>query len=621
MLLAAVRRHPRETVLLAVWSAVEAAPVLVFGRAVAGATDAFLAHRTGVGLAWLAVLAAAAAVGAVGSARAYRPLAGIVEPLRDALVRQVVRSAVRDAVRTGRPDDAAVARLTQHVEIVRDTFAGLLVVVRGFVFTLVSALIGLTALMPVTLLLVVPPVVAGLGLFLGMVSRAVARQRELILAEERIAGSATALAAGLRDVVACGAEDAMAAETGRLIDAQAAAARSVARLAAGRTIALAVGGRVPLLTIVAAAPWLLRHGATPGSVLGALTYVLQGLTPALHTAIRGLGGSGLRLAVTVDRLMEVGDVPPVPRPGAPGGGDLRLSGVTFAYGPEADPVIEDLSLLVPDGDHLAIVGPSGIGKSTLALLIAGLLTPSRGTACLGGTPATEVTPDARALIPQEAYVFGGTLRENLCYLRPDAWDGGAGPGDRTLDAAAGAVGLTPVAERLGGYDAVLDPAALSAGERQLVALTRAYLSPARLVVLDEATCHLDAAAEERAERAFAARPGSLIVIAHRMTSARRARRVLLLDGTRDWLGAHEDLLLRCAPYRDLDGHWAAGADRHPADVAAPSATPAGGSEPARVVGDANGVDPVACADLPDDPRHVVPDGTDREEQMVRDLGG
>ena len=119
------------------------------------------------------------------------------------------------------------------------------------------------------------------------------------------------------------------------------------------------------------------------------------------------------------------------------------------------------------------------------------------------------------------------------------------------------MGLGELVARLGGHDAVVDPAALSAGERQLVALARAYLSPARLVILDEATCHLDAVAEERAERAFAARPGSLVVIAHRMTSARRARRILVLDGTRAWLGSHEDLLAGCGLYQELHGHWAA----------------------------------------------------------------
>jgi ATP-binding cassette, subfamily B, bacterial RamB/AmfA len=550
VLSAALRRRPRALLRFALWSALESAPVLVFGRSIAGATDAFLAHRVEAALWWLAALVGAALAGALGAARAYGPLAQIVEPLRDALVRHVVRGAVHESVRTGRSGDAAVARLTQQVEIVRDTFSGLLMIVQGFVFTLVGALIGLLTLMPVTLVLVFPPVVAGLGLFLALVARSITRQRELILAEEAIAESATALAGGLRDITACGSEETMAAEAGRLIDLQAATARSMARLAAGRTVALAVGGRLPLLLLLGAAPWLVRHGATPGVVLGALAYVLQGLSPALSTIIRGVGGSGLRLAVTLDRVMEAAEVTPVTRPDRPASGDLRLREVTFAYGPDADPVIEGLTLNVPYGEHLAIVGPSGIGKSTLSLLAAGLLTPARGTVTLGGVPAAEVDPSARTLIPQEAYVFGGTLRENLAYLRP-------GVTPALLDEAAAAVGLSDLAARLGGYDAVVDPAALSAGERQLIALTRAYLSPAELVVLDEATCHLDAAAEERAERAFADRPGSLIVIAHRMTSARRARRILVLDGTRAWCGAHEDLLADCALYRELHGHWSA----------------------------------------------------------------
>jgi len=144
--------------------------------------------------------------------------------------------------------------------------------------------------------------------------------------------------------------------------------------------------------------------------------------------------------------------------------------VSFAYGPSAAPVIDDLSLRVIDGDHLAVVGPSGIGKSTLSLLAAGLLTPSGGTVTLGGVPATEADPALRALIPQEAYVFGGTLRENLCYLRP-------GVADHAVDDAVAAVGLGTLAGRLGGYDATVDPATLSAGERQLIALVRRAASP------------------------------------------------------------------------------------------------------------------------------------------------
>ena len=110
-------------------------------------------------------------------------------------------------------------------------------------------------------------------------------------------------------------------------------------------------------------------------------------------------------------------------------------------------------------------------------------------------------------------------------------------------------------ERLGGLHEQLDPAALSAGERQLITLARAYASPAPLVILDEATCHLDPAWEARVEQAFAARPGTLVVIAHRISSAQRARRTLVLDGGRATLGTHDELLARSPLYRDLVGHW------------------------------------------------------------------
>jgi ABC-type multidrug transport system fused ATPase/permease subunit len=151
-------------------------------------------------------------------------------------------------------------------------------------------------------------------------------------------------------------------------------------------------------------------------------------------------------------------------------------------------------------------------------------------------------------------VFAGTLRENLAYLRADA------PGLGEMDAAAAAVRLAPLVERLGGYGGQVEPAALSAGERQLVALARAYLSPTPIRLLDEATCHLDPAGEATAERAFAGRPGTLVVIAHRVSSALRARRVVVLDGTHAVVGSHEALLAASPLYRDLVGHWRGAAE-------------------------------------------------------------
>jgi ATP-binding cassette, subfamily C, bacterial len=553
-LVALLLRRPRALWWLAFWSLPETVPTLVSGYAIARAVDGFRVGRSIVGLEWLGLLGVAVLVGAYGTGRVYRSLAAAVEPVRDDLVRHVASDALRRAAASGNPaDTGAVARLTAQVETVRDTLAGLLVTVRGFAFALAGAGLGLVSLAPVVAAIVLPPVLAGLVAFLAMLPAMARRQRRYVRGGERLAEAVGRAAAGLRDVAACGAEEQTARTIGRYVDGQARAEQALARMAAVRALALAIGGWLPVVLLLAGTPWLLRRGLSAGTVLGALAYVLHGLVPALHTLVRGIGGGGLRLAVTLERVL--GDETVVATgiaDATPGDCGLRLAGVTFRYGPHAEPVLDRLDLEVPPGDHLAIVGPSGIGKSTLAALMAGMLVPQAGQVLLGGVPVDRLDGATlarhRVLIPQEAYVFTGPLWDNLTYLCP-----GAGTG--AVDAAVDAVGLGPVVARLGGYRAPVDPAALSAGERQLVALARAYLSPARLAILDEATCHLDPATEARAENAFARRGYGLVVIAHRISSAIRARRVLVLDGARARLGTHAELAEASPLYRDLVGRW------------------------------------------------------------------
>jgi ATP-binding cassette subfamily C protein len=569
VLVSAVRRQPFALAQLAGWSVVDMLPAVLSGYAVAHALDdGFLRGDTRTGLTWLGALAVSILVGSIGTRGLYGLLGRLVEPFRDDLVRRVVTGVLRRSTTGGMPPDTGgVGRLTQQVEIVRDTFAGMIVVVGNFAFAVVGALIGLLALAPIALVFVVPPLVLGLIVFFAALAQMAVRQRRLILADERIAETASTMMVGLRDVVACGGEERIGAMVGAQVDAQEQAALAVARLATVRTLALAIGGWVPLLGILAGAPWLLRNGASTGAVVGAFTYVAYGLHPALQTLIQGVGGSGLRLTVTLRRILEMETAGPRVVPGMqePSGSDLQLRRVTFGYGRRSEPVVTDLTLEIPEGDHVAIVGPSGIGKSTLAGLMTGLLAPQDGEVRIGGVPIHGLDAQRlarhRVLIPQEAYVFAGTVRDNLTYLRP-----GAGNGE--IDDAVDAVGLRPLVTRLGGLDQTLDPSALSAGERQLIALTRAYLSPARLVLLDEATCHLDPVAELRAEQAFAQRPGTLIVIAHRVTSALRARRIIVMDGTRIADGSHAQLLDTSPLYRDLVGHWTS-AERPPRREIAP----------------------------------------------------
>ena len=550
----------RDVAALAAWSTLEAVPAFLSGLLVARALDeGFLAGRTDKGLAWLGVLALGVVVGAWATRQTFVRLAAVVEPFRDELVTRTVKGSLRRSTAPGAAADASgAARLAHHVEIVREAYGSVLIVLQGFVVSAVGALLGLFALLPLVLVLVLPPVVVGLGLFAAALPGMAARQRQSILADERVADGAGTLADGIRDVVACGAEEKVAADVGEHIDAQARATRELARFTALRTVCVACGGLVPLALILAGGPWLLRNGASTGEILGALTYVAQGLYPAVQTLVSGLAHTGLWLFVTLGRIVEVGgaDAPRkadgLAAEATPAHRDVRFSGVTFGYGRSPEPVISDLDLEIPAGDHLAVVGPSGVGKSTLAGLIAGMLPPQSGEVRLGGARVDDMDLQQaaahRVLIPQEAYVFAGTLGENLAYLRPDV-------APVQLDDAVDRLGARDLVERLGGYETEIRASDLSAGERQVITLVRAYVSPAPLVLLDEAACHLDPAAEARVEREFAARPGTLLVIAHRISSALRARRILVMDGAGVALGTHTGLLESSPLYRDLVGHW------------------------------------------------------------------
>ncbi|MFI5711270.1 ABC transporter ATP-binding protein [Kribbella sp. NPDC051620] len=542
---AALRK--RSTIKLALWSIPDILPTAVYGVAVAHATDNFLDGRAWQGIAWLGGLIVAACFGAAGSHQVYGRLGHLVEPLRDDLVRRVVGGALR----TG--DEAAVARLNRQVEIVRDTFAGLVLVIRNFAVTLLGVLVGLLSLAPLVAAFVVPPFLVGFVLSLGVLGMAADRVRASLQADEELATAAGMTFSGVRDITATGAEEFAEALVGKPIEAQAAAERSLAKVAALRTLCFAVGGWAPLLILMAAGPWLVGRGISTGTLLGGLTYVLVGLQPALSTVMGALGESGLRYVITLGRILDSAAPTPEPRPvDEVNGYQLHLRGLTFAYGPSADPVLDGLDLTVAEGEHLAVVGPSGIGKSTLAGLVCGMLAPTSGRLSLGGVPPSEVPVErlaaTRVLIPQEAYVFSGPLMENLTYLLPDATIS-------EVMQAVEAIGAERLVERLGGFGARVRPGELSPGERQLIALARAYLSPAPLVVLDEATCFLDPEAERRAEEAFAKRGGTLIVIAHRISSALRARRILVLDGNKAAIGTHQTLMRTSPLYRELLGHW------------------------------------------------------------------
>ncbi|MEW2526296.1 ABC transporter ATP-binding protein [Streptomyces sp. NPDC047071] len=553
-----LRRHRRAVVLLLLWSAVDSLPALAGGWCVAKALDeGALAHRPGSAAAWLLALGGAYVLRAVASWITTRHLADVVEPLRDAWLTRIVHAALADG-----GSDAAVARVAGQAESVRRLTGTLLLSLRDVVLALAAAVIGLAVLAPRLALLTLVCVAAALALLAWQLRPLAAIHRDAVRAGEALAAETGSTVRALRDIAACGAGAQALTRIGAAADRQAALTRALARAGVGRGAAVAVGGHLPVVLMLAAAPSLTSGGTmTAGTLAGAATYLYTQVTPLLRTLAQTAASVGLPLVVTVRHLTGVTGrtaepVPDAPTPPLPyGQTGLELRDVTFAHGPASEPVIDRLSLSVPPGLHVAVVGPSGIGKSTLADVMAGLTPPDSGEVLLGDRPLGGLAPGTVrrtiGLVPQESYVFDGTLRENLTCLRPDEVS------DAELDRSVAALGATALVTRTGGYDARVGDGDLTAAERQLVTLLRLYLSPAPLIILDEATSALDPLAEEQVEQAFARREGSLVVIAHRMSSALRADRVVVLDGIRATQGTHDELVRSVPTYADLAGHWPA----------------------------------------------------------------
>ncbi|MDK2014194.1 MULTISPECIES: ABC transporter ATP-binding protein [unclassified Deinococcus] len=538
----------------------------LFGRLIdasflrVGSTDTSQLDRTVVAL--LGIFALSALFGAAQSFLLSRVGAGVVADLRRAVFAHLLTLSPRffGEHKTG----DLTSRLTSDVGTVQTVTSTALAQLAAQSVSLVGAVVLLVTTSPrlSLLTLAVIPLVIGTAVTIGRRIRRVSRE-----VQDAVAGanaSAEEAISGVRVVQSFTAEGVEEGRYGQGVTQSFLAALKRARLQA------LMAGVMSFLTFGALAVVLWYGGRlvmagslTPGNLVTFLFYALQvggtvvALTGVFNQFQEALGASG-RIFELLDERSDLPQ-PVQPAPLARAEGRVSFDGVSFTYdGDQTEgtraAVLRDVTLDVPAGQVVALVGPSGAGKTTLVNLIPRFWDVTGGTLRVDGRDVRDYAlADLRAqvgLVPQETLLFSGSIRENILYGRP-----GARPDE--VEAAARAANAHEFIRAFPhGYETVVGERGvkLSGGQRQRVAIARAILKDPRILILDEATSALDNESESLVQAALERlmQGRTTFVIAHRLSTIRNADRILVMDAgrvTED--GTHAQLLAAGGLYRDL----------------------------------------------------------------------
>jgi ABC-type multidrug transport system fused ATPase/permease subunit len=471
-----------------------------------------------------------------------------------------------------RPAGVLISRITNDVEALESLVTDSVVTLFQAGLTLVGAVGVLLYLDPVLALLTfcVVPFVAGASIWFRLVSAgAFRRTRDTI-------GAVTAYLqetlSGIRVVRSFGREPVHESQFADLNEDNRAANMTTVYLNAAYFPGVEMLSGIALALIVLYGGYQAIDGHTTVGTIVAFVATLSFLFEPIQqlSQMYTTYQSGM---AALEKIFQLLDTEPtlLDRPGAPPLGPIRgevvFDDVSFAYRPrsrdEAEGevlALEHVDLRIPPGQTVALVGATGAGKSTMAKLAARFYDPTRGRVLVDGHDLREVSGDSlrsqMGIVPQEAFLFSGSVRENIAFGRPDATDA-------QVRAAAAAVGAEEfIAELPRGFDTEVGErgAQLSAGQRQLIAFARALIADPRILVLDEATSNVDLHTEARIEaamrRLLAGR--TAIVIAHRLSTIRQAGRIVVLEhGRIAEEGSHEQLIEARGRYYELYRDWEA----------------------------------------------------------------
>jgi ATP-binding cassette subfamily B protein len=453
-----------------------------------------------------------------------------------------------------------VARMTSDMDALQE------LVQMGLVMFIQNGLLFVGAILVIFLmswqlalctLVVVPPVVIASRWFRR------ASNKAYLLVRDRIGQNLSTLQeglAGIRVVQAFGRERAFTRRFQETNEAQYDANIETVRISAKYFPIVELAGVTGIALIVGiGGAFVSADIVTIGTVAAFVLYLNNLFEPIqqlsqLYNTLQQAGAALQKLFELLDERPSIAE-----RPGAvdlPAEGSLEVEHVSFGYA--GHDVLHDVSLRVPVGERLALVGPTGAGKSTLAKLIARFYDPREGTVQYGDVDVRDATlrslRERIVVVPQEGFLFAGTVRDNVLVGKADA-------GDDEIRAAIAALGLE---DRFDAFPDGLDTevrergSRLSAGERQLVSIVRAALADPALLVLDEATSSLDPGTERSVERALGhlTEGRTVVVVAHRLSTAARADRIAVVDDGRvAEIGTHDELIAREGRYASLYAAW------------------------------------------------------------------